>query len=58
SRGTGIGLAIVKKIAEEHGGDISARNARAGGAVFELRLPVEASELPSIDLPTERSEAG
>ncbi|MEM7706468.1 MAG: ATP-binding protein [Pseudomonadota bacterium] len=58
SRGTGIGLAIVKKIAEEHGGDISARNARSGGAVFELRLPVEASELPSIDLPKERSEAG
>ena len=47
SRGTGIGLAIVKKIAEEHGGDISARNAKGGGAVFELRLPVEVAELAS-----------
>ncbi|MEM9530815.1 MAG: ATP-binding protein [Pseudomonadota bacterium] len=53
-RGTGIGLAIVKKIAEEHGGDISARNASTGGAVFELRLPVEAAELAA----TQRSEAG
>lgn len=40
-RGTGIGLAIVKKIAEEHGGEVAARNAEGGGAIFELRLPVE-----------------
>lgn len=51
SRGTGIGLAIVKKIAEEHGGDISARNASAGGAVFELRLPVEAGEMAALEAP-------
>ncbi|MFK7956656.1 MAG: ATP-binding protein [Lysobacterales bacterium] len=54
SRGTGIGLAIVKKIAEEHGGDISARNAEKGGAVFELRLPVEVAELASA--PPEQSQ--
>ncbi|MEM9300920.1 MAG: ATP-binding protein [Pseudomonadota bacterium] len=46
-RGTGIGLAIVKKIAEEHGGEIGARNASGGGAIFELRLPVDAAELGS-----------
>jgi nitrogen fixation/metabolism regulation signal transduction histidine kinase len=40
NRGTGVGLAIVKKIAEEHGGDIQAHNAEEGGAVFVLRLPV------------------
>ncbi len=44
ARGTGIGLAIVRKIAEEHGGRIAARNARNGGAIFELRLPAEAVE--------------
>ncbi len=43
-RGTGIGLAIAKKIAEEHGGEIHARNAANGGAVFEFRLPVEVGE--------------
>ena len=45
ARGTGIGLAIVKKIAEEHGGEISARNAESGGAIFELRLPAEAIDV-------------
>ena len=46
-RGTGIGLAIVKKIAEEHGGEVRARNARSGGAIIELGLPVDPAELGS-----------
>lgn len=57
SRGTGIGLAIVKKIAEEHGGDITARNASSGGAVFELRLPVEAGELAPVNSSGDQSQA-
>lgn len=36
-RGTGLGLALVKAVAEAHGGTVSARN--DGGAVLELRLP-------------------
>jgi PAS domain S-box-containing protein len=41
-RGTGLGLAVVKKIAEEHGGNVRAGNdPQAGGAVFTLRLPLE-----------------
>lgn len=43
-RGTGIGLAIVKKIAEEHGGSIQASNRQEGGAVFVLRLPVDTAD--------------
>ena len=43
-RGTGIGLAIVKKIAEEHGGNIQASDGQGGGAEFILRLPVDAAE--------------
>lgn len=39
-RGTGLGLAVVKKIIEEHGGRISAANLPAGGATFVLRLPL------------------
>jgi len=39
-QGTGLGLAVAKSIAEEHGGRIEARNAEAGtGAVFRLTLP-------------------
>lgn len=40
-RGTGLGLAVAKKIAEEHGGSIRAENRAGGGAVFTLRLPRE-----------------
>jgi two-component system sensor histidine kinase HydH len=43
--GTGLGLAVVRRIAEAHGGRIEARNAERGGAVFTLLLPVtEASK--------------
>jgi nitrogen fixation/metabolism regulation signal transduction histidine kinase len=54
ARGTGIGLAIVKKIAEEHGGDIHARNDESGGAVFVLRLPVDAAQVQESSPPDQR----
>ncbi len=38
--GSGLGLAVVKKIAEEHGGRIRAQNRAGGGAEFVLVLPV------------------
>jgi len=41
ARGTGIGLAVVKKIAEEHGGSVRAENRVQGGALFTLRLPLD-----------------
>jgi two-component system, NtrC family, nitrogen regulation sensor histidine kinase NtrY len=41
NKGTGLGLAVVKKIAEEHGGSIRAESRAQGGAVFTLRLPVD-----------------
>ena len=37
--GTGLGLSIAKRIVEEHGGSISARNSASGGAVFAFTLP-------------------
>jgi nitrogen fixation/metabolism regulation signal transduction histidine kinase len=40
-RGTGLGLAVAKKIAEEHGGTIRAENREVGGAIFVLRLPLD-----------------
>jgi two-component system NtrC family sensor kinase len=39
-KGTGLGLSICYGIVKEHGGDITAHNASAGGAVIEVRLPM------------------
>ena len=36
---TGIGLSIVKSIIEQLGGNITAENSNAGGAVFTINLP-------------------
>jgi two-component system NtrC family sensor kinase len=38
-KGTGLGLSICYGILKEHGGEIVARNAADGGAVFQVRLP-------------------
>ena len=43
--GTGIGLALCKKIALNHGGDINATESSENGAVFNLILPVNQMEL-------------
>jgi two-component system CheB/CheR fusion protein len=38
--GTGIGLAIVKKIVEKHNGSISVNSIEGEGTTFTLLLPV------------------
>jgi signal transduction histidine kinase len=38
--GTGLGLAVVKKVIEDHGGSIVVAKAEGGGAAFRLRLPI------------------
>lgn len=38
-QGTGLGLALCKKLVEEHGGTLSAGESELGGALFEIRLP-------------------
>jgi len=39
-QGTGLGLAVAKRLVDLHGGTISARNADGGGALFRVELPV------------------
>jgi signal transduction histidine kinase len=38
--GTGLGLALVKRIVEAHGGDVTHESPAGGGASFVLRLPL------------------
>ena len=47
--GFGLGLANAKQIVEAHGGNISVRNSKGGGAVFSVRLPRTLDESRSIN---------
>ena len=40
--GTGLGLTVVQKIVQDHGGDIVVESTSAAGTVFRLTLPVSA----------------
>jgi signal transduction histidine kinase len=42
SRGTGLGLALVRAVARAHGGDVSVRSTLGAGSEFELTLPAPA----------------
>jgi len=40
SHGSGLGLAVVKKVVEDHGGSIDVGKPEGGGTVFRIDLPV------------------
>ncbi len=44
--GVGLGLALVKSIAQRHGGSVSCDNRPGGGASFTLRLPMHQNTSP------------
>ncbi len=43
-QGTGLGLAVVKKVIEEHGGSIEVDSEVGQGTVFTIRLPLDEGE--------------
>ena len=50
--GTGLGLTIVQRVAEAHGGSVEAGRSALGGAEFEVRLPAKDHE----DAPSDRAD--
>ncbi|MGI3167685.1 sensor histidine kinase [Pseudooceanicola sp. C21-150M6] len=47
--GVGLGLAISSGIVNDLGGRLTARNAEAGGAVFEIQLPILSEEIEAAE---------
>jgi signal transduction histidine kinase len=41
AKGTGLGLAFVDRIVSEHGGSVTVGDAPSGGALFDIRIPLE-----------------
>ncbi len=52
-KGTGLGLAVSWRIAQQHGGQILVDSSPGSGAVFILDLPALACEPSSAEVPTE-----
>jgi two-component system OmpR family sensor kinase len=54
--GFGLGLAVVKAIAEAHNGSVRVQSTVGKGSVFELLMPASA-ELPGLELPLDQRTA-
>jgi signal transduction histidine kinase len=53
--GTGLGLAVSRRIVAQHGGSLTAENHPEGGALFTLELPaIDRRETSRLAAPRER----
>ena len=55
--GSGIGLSIVQRIVERHGGSVLAQGTQGQGACFEFTLPVVDAPLPAAERPAQHTPA-
>jgi signal transduction histidine kinase len=56
STGTGLGLPLVRAVADAHGGDVAVRSTHGEGSEFELTLPVPAASV-LLAAPADRTAA-
>jgi nitrogen-specific signal transduction histidine kinase len=46
--GTGLGLTVVQKIVQDHGGDVAVEKTSDSGTVFRVVLPLAGPRLPDV----------
>ncbi len=52
-RGTGLGLAVSRKILREHGGDLTVSSVIGEGSTFELSVPMKTADVDLLDSESE-----
>ena len=56
--GTGLGLAVVQGIVQDHGGQIFVRSAPGKGSTFDVELPASSMERPEVAAPPDVAPPG
>jgi two-component system, sensor histidine kinase FlrB len=60
SQGTGLGLSVVKTVAQAHQGNVEVTNKSSGGAVFSIYLPIKLAphnDVQTLEIPPQEISA-